>query len=172
MKQQASEKVGIGFNHEILPENITESKLLSVIQSLNNDKNVHGIIVQLPLPLHLDSKVITESIDPRKDVDGFHSLNIGMLAKRESEPSFVACTPKGILHLLKKENISLDGKRAVVIGRSNIVGMPVAHLLQHENATVTVCHSKTVGMEAIVKEADIGLKLLIKLSLLLVLLIL
>eukprot|EP00842_Homolaphlyctis_polyrhiza_P003103 jgi/Hompol1/3794/HPOL_003393-RA len=130
-------------------------KLLDVIQTLNDDPAVHGILVQLPLPSHLDEKVITESIDIKKDVDGFHSANIGQLAKKDTVPHFVPCTPKGIMELLKRTGTTLSGKRAVVVGRSNIVGMPVSHLLQSLDSTVTVCHSKTRNIEQIIKSADI-----------------
>ncbi|KAJ2996776.1 tetrahydrofolate synthase [Globomyces sp. JEL0801] len=121
--------------------------LLNFINELNENDSIHGILVQLPLPAGLNERLITESIAPSKDVDGFHSLNIGELAKKDGVPSFVACTPKGIMRLLAHEKVELKGKRAV--------GMPVSHLLQQENATVTVCHSHTQNMESIVKEADI-----------------
>lgn len=111
--------------------------------------------MQLPLPEGFDEKQVTEAIDVQKDVDGFHSVNIGQLAKRDTEPLFLPCTPKGIMELLKSISYDLKGKRAVVVGRSNIVGMPIAHLLQNQDATVTVCHSKTVNIESIVREADV-----------------
>ncbi len=130
-------------------------KLLDEITTLNHDSNVHGILVQLPLPDGFDEKQVTEAIDVQKDVDGFHSVNIGQLAKRDTEPLFLPCTPKGIMELLKSISCDLKGKRAVVVGRSNIVGMPIAHLLQSKDATVTVCHSKTVNIESIVREADV-----------------
>lgn len=121
---------------------------------MNDDTNIHGILVQLPLPSHIDEKKVTEAIDPKKDVDGFHSINIGYLAKREI-PYFSPCTPAAVIELLANMNVEIEGKRAVVVGRSNIVGMPVSHMLQNANATVTVCHSKTHNLESIVKDADI-----------------
>ncbi|KAJ3368839.1 tetrahydrofolate synthase [Kappamyces sp. JEL0680] len=152
---QSLDKIGMEFSHCTLPENITQEALLRVVKDLNKDRLVHGILVQLPLPAHINEKAVTEAIDPHKDVDGFHSLNIGQLAKKDAMPSFVACTPMGIIELLRHENVAMSGKRAVVIGRSNIVGMPVSHLLQKEHATVTVCHSKTENLSEIVKTADI-----------------
>lgn len=128
---------------------------MDLIQTFNDDPNVHGILVQLPLPPHLEEKIVTQAIDPSKDVDGFHSINIGEIAKRDGTPLFVACTPKGIMELLKRSGVVLRGKKAVVVGRSNIVGMPVAHLLQHEDATVTVCHTKTANMPELVRTADV-----------------
>ncbi|KAJ3295134.1 tetrahydrofolate synthase [Borealophlyctis nickersoniae] len=155
MKQQAAAKSGIKCSYQKLDAAITQSELLSIVQDLNNDWTIHGILVQLPLPEHLDERVITDAIDAKKDVDGFHSLNIGQLAKRDHEPLFEPCTPKGVIELLKHSGAQMSGKHAVVIGRSNIVGMPVAHLLQAQNATVTVCHSKTQNLEQLVRTADI-----------------
>ncbi|KAJ3095528.1 tetrahydrofolate synthase [Phlyctochytrium planicorne] len=155
MKQQAATKAGIKFTLHKLPETISQSEFLALIRSLNNDTGVHGILVQLPLPKGFDEKLITESIDVRKDVDGFHSLNIGQLALKDAEPMFVPCTPKGIMYLLNEAGVDLTGKEAVVIGRSNIVGMPVSLLLTQKNATVTVCHSKTKDLGEIVKKADV-----------------
>lgn len=155
MKQQQSLKMGIRFTHEILPETTTQDSLLALIQTINENHTIHGVLVQLPLPSHIDERVITEAIDPRKDVDGFHSANIGLMAKKDHEPHFIACTPNGIMELLKSEGVNLKGKNAVVVGRSNIVGMPVSHLLQNANATVTVCHSHTNGLPEIVKTADV-----------------
>ena len=126
-----------------------------MIQTLNDDSSIHGILVQLPLPNHIDERMITEAIDYRKDVDGFHSGNIGLLAKRNTEPFFEACTPKGVMAMLDAHGISVKGKCAVVVGRSNIVGMPMSHLLQNQDATVTVCHSKTENLEKYVGMADI-----------------
>ncbi|KAJ3197161.1 tetrahydrofolate synthase [Irineochytrium annulatum] len=155
MKQQAAIKAGIKFTIEKLSGDVSQSEVLNLVQLLNADPNVHGILVQLPLPQNFDERLITESIDTRKDVDGFHSSNIGRLAKRDTEPLFVPCTPKGVMVLLEQAGIDPNGKKAVVIGRSNIVGMPVAHLLTARNATVTVCHSRTVNLEEIVRTADI-----------------
>ncbi|KAJ3123097.1 tetrahydrofolate synthase [Nowakowskiella sp. JEL0407] len=155
MKQQQAEKVGINFAKILLPETVTQKQLLAHIESLNTDPKVHGILVQLPLPATLDEMLITEAVDPLKDVDGFHSSNIGQLVKKDTSPMFVPCTPKGVMELLKEKNVEIAGKMAVVVGRSNIVGMPVAALLQNANATVTVCHSQTKNIENIIKQADI-----------------
>ncbi|RKO83338.1 tetrahydrofolate dehydrogenase/cyclohydrolase, partial [Blyttiomyces helicus] len=155
MKGLAAQKAGITFTHQQLDESATNAELLSTVERLNRDMNVHGILVQLPLPAGLDERAITEAIDPRKDVDGFHSMNIGQLAKRDHEPMFEPCTPKGVMSLLAESGIALSGKRAVVIGRSNIVGMPISQMLQAADATVTVCHSKTKNLEEIVSTADV-----------------
>ncbi|KAJ3083515.1 tetrahydrofolate synthase, partial [Quaeritorhiza haematococci] len=155
MKQQAAQKAGIKFTLTKLAAETTQAELLALVRKLNDDVNVHGILVQLPLPKGIDEKVITEAVDPKKDVDGFHSINAGSLAKKGTTPYFVACTPKGCMELLKRTGVQIAGKRAVVIGRSNIVGLPVSSLLQAADATVTLCHSKTENLEAIVKEGDI-----------------
>jgi len=145
----------IGFYSEIhrLPEETQASTILSLIDKLNNDEKIHGIIVQLPLPKHLNSIKITNSILPEKDVDGFTFVNMGKLLT--GDYSMVACTPKGCLHLIKQTGISIEGKNAVIVGRSNIVGKPMAILLMHSNATVTICHSKTKNLSEITKAADI-----------------
>ncbi|CAF2125533.1 unnamed protein product [Brassica napus] len=130
-------------------------EVLKYVLSFNNDPTIHGILVQLPLPSHLNEHNILKAINPKKDVDGFHPQNMGLLAMRGREPEFVPCTPKGCIELLHRYNVEIEGKRAVVIGRSNIVGMPVAHLLQNEDATVTTIHSKTKNPEEITREADI-----------------
>ncbi|KAH6588872.1 hypothetical protein BASA50_010441 [Batrachochytrium salamandrivorans] len=155
MKEQAAIKAGIKITIVKYDESVQQSLLLDAVLTLNEDPTVHGILVQLPLPQHLDEKLITEAINPKKDVDGFHSSNIGQLAKRDTLPSFVPCTPKGIIELIQRSQVTIKGKRAVVVGRSNIVGMPVSHLLQGLDATVTVCHSKTENIEDIVRTADI-----------------
>ncbi|KAJ3118800.1 tetrahydrofolate synthase [Phlyctochytrium bullatum] len=163
MKQQAAVKAGIRFTLQKLPEDVSQTELLSLIQALNGDNGVHGILVQLPLPKGLDERLVTEAVDVKKDTcEGFsnqrvsfHSYNIGLLAKKDNEPMFVPCTPKGVLYLLDEVGVDITGKHAVVLGRSNIVGMPVSQLLTSRNATVTVCHSKTVNLEDIVKGADI-----------------
>jgi methylenetetrahydrofolate dehydrogenase (NADP+)/methenyltetrahydrofolate cyclohydrolase/formyltetrahydrofolate synthetase len=138
-----------------LPDSISQDALLQEIRTLNDNHMIHGLLIQLPLPSHIDERVITEAIDPKKDVDGFHSSNIGELAKKGLVPSFLPCTPIGVMELLRQTGVELSGKNAVVVGRSNIVGMPVALLLQQENATVTVCHSKTVGLEKFINNADV-----------------
>jgi len=125
------------------------------VEHLNADPTVHGILVQLPLPRHISEPVITSAVSPFKDVDGFSPLNVGELAKRGGHPYFVPCTPKGVMVLLEESKVDLSGKRAVVLGRSDIVGKPVSFLLDKADATVTVCHSHTTNVEEIVRQADI-----------------
>lgn len=152
-KKMACEKAGIKSEEYLLPEDAYEKEILNLIDKLNATKEVSGILVQLPLPPHLDSKTICERISPLKDVDAFTSKNIGDLFKGDAK--FLPCTPAGILEILKHENINLAGKHCVIIGRSNIVGKPLALLLIQNDATVTVCHSKTKNLEGICKLADI-----------------
>ena len=136
-----------------LPEETTQEELLSLIQELNERKDVNGILVQLPVPAHIDEKTIINAIDPKKDVDGFHPQSVGSLCI--GQPGFVSCTPAGIIQLLKRSDIDITGKHCVVIGRSNIVGKPMALLMLRENATVTIAHSKTKDLKAITRQADI-----------------
>lgn len=145
----------IGFHSEIfkLPENTKEAEIAELINRLNNDKLIHGIIVQLPLPGHLNSIKLTNLITPEKDVDGFTFVNTGKLLAGIS--GFVACTPRGCMHLIKLTGEPIEGKNAVIVGRSNIVGKPMAILLMQANATVTICHSKTKNLSEITKNADI-----------------
>ncbi|WP_115715892.1 bifunctional methylenetetrahydrofolate dehydrogenase/methenyltetrahydrofolate cyclohydrolase FolD [Amedibacterium intestinale] len=146
----------IGMENELLrfEESIREEKLLEVVENLNKDDSVDGILVQLPLPKHIDESKVLQAIDPEKDVDGFHPVNVGKLLLQED--GFLSCTPKGILRLLESIGMSdLSGKKAVVIGRSNIVGKPVAQLLLNKHATVTICHSRTEHIEEITSQADI-----------------
>lgn len=152
-KKMACEKAGIKSEEYLLPEDASKKEILNLIDKLNATKEVSGILVQLPLPPHLDSKTICERISPLKDVDAFTSKNIGDLFKGDAK--FLPCTPAGILEILKHENINLAGKHCVIIGRSNIVGKPLALLLIQNDATVTVCHSKTKNLEGICKLADI-----------------
>lgn len=154
-KKKACESVGIHSYEVHLPEDCSEQELLSSIAKFNDDPSVHGILVQLPLPSHMNEEKILNAVGIEKDVDGFHPLNIGRLAMRGREPMFVPCTPKGCIELLHRYGIEIKGKRAVVIGRSNIVGMPAALLLQREDATVTIVHSRTKNAEDIIKQADI-----------------
>lgn len=155
MKKKACKKVGItSFGHD-LPEDISQDELLRVVRELNANKDVHGILVQLPLPVHIDEEEILGAINLQKDVDGFHPLNIGRLSMKRREPLFVPCTPKGCIELLDRTGVSIEGKRAVVLGRSNIVGLPVAMLLLHRNATLTICHSRTIDLPSVIREADI-----------------
>lgn len=153
-KEKACQAVGMENDLVTLPETTTEEELLKLIDQLNQDAQVDGILVQLPLPAHINEKDIIFAIDPTKDVDGFHPYNVGKLMLQEE--TFVSCTPKGIMRILETIGYDdLSGKRAVVIGRSNIVGKPVAQLLLNKNATVTICHSRTKDIEAICREADI-----------------
>ena len=152
-KERACKKLGMNGTVLRLPEETTQQELLSTVQRLNEDPAVHGILVQLPLPRHLDEREVIRAIDPDKDVDGFHPINAGRLLI--GEPGFVPCTPKGVMRLLEIEDVPLSGKHAVVVGRSNIVGKPMALLLLQENATVTICHSRTADLAAHTRRADI-----------------
>lgn len=152
-KKKACDYVGIrSLSHE-LPENTTEDELLALIEKLNKDDSVNGILVQLPLPLHIREDKVIEAISPKKDVDGFHPQSVGALSI--GKEGFVSCTPAGIIELLKRSGIEIEGKECVVVGRSNIVGKPMAMLLLRENGTVTVCHSRTKNLKEITKRADI-----------------
>lgn len=152
-KKKACEFVGIRSLSFELPADTTEEQLLSLIDELNQRADVNGILVQLPLPKHLDENKVIQAIDPRKDVDGFHPQSVGALSI--GLPGFVSCTPAGIIQLLKRSHIAMEGKHCVVVGRSNIVGKPMALLMLRENATVTVTHSKTVDLPAVTSKADI-----------------
>jgi methylenetetrahydrofolate dehydrogenase (NADP+)/methenyltetrahydrofolate cyclohydrolase len=152
-KKKACEYVGIKSLSYELPEETTEDELLSIIEELNGRKDVNGILVQLPLPAHISEEKVLDSISPLKDVDGFHPQNVGALCI--GKPGFVSCTPAGVIQLLKRSDISIEGKECVVIGRSNIVGKPMAMLLLRENGTVTVAHSRTKNLKEIAKRADI-----------------
>lgn len=152
-KKKACEYIGIRSLSYELEEDTTEEQLISLIQELNERKDVNGILVQLPLPAHMDEDKIIQAIDPKKDVDGFHPQSVGALSI--GLPGFVSCTPAGIIQLLKRSNIPMEGKHCVIIGRSNIVGKPMALLMLRENATVTVTHSRTVDLKSITKQADI-----------------
>lgn len=152
-KAKASEVVGIKNTTIRKPADITETELLGLIAALNADPEVDGILVQLPLPAHISEAKVIEAIDKTKDVDGFHPLNVAALWQKQ--PCTVPCTPKGIIRMLKSAGVEISGKRAVVIGRSNIVGLPVAKLLLDENATVTIAHSRTKDLPAVTREADI-----------------
>jgi len=155
MKKRACKKAGIAsFAHD-LPEDIRQEELLKIVLDLNANPDVHGILVQLPLPGHIDEEEILSAVSLEKDVDGFHPINIGRLSMKRRDPLFVPCTPRGCIELLDRTGIKIEGKRAVVLGRSNIVGLPVAMLLLHRNATVTICHSRTKDLPSVVREADI-----------------
>lgn len=181
MKKRACEEVGIQTHGHELDESVSEEELVKLVRDLNANKDVHGILVQLPLPSHINERRVLDEISVQKDVDGLHPYNIGSLVLRGCEPSFVACTPlvrssgnvmlggispfmtsfclflgtQGCMELLRRYNIPIRGKRAVVIGRSNIVGLPMSQLLLKEDATVTCCHSKTEDIASYVREADI-----------------
>jgi methylenetetrahydrofolate dehydrogenase (NADP+)/methenyltetrahydrofolate cyclohydrolase len=154
-KHKACQQAGfLSFSHE-LPANISQEKLEALICQLNDDPHVNGILIQLPLPKSLDEESVLNTVSVDKDVDGFHPVNIGRLAQKGREPRFVPCTPAGVIYLLEKTMSSLEGKHAVVLGRSNIVGMPVSLLLLRANATVTICHSRTVDLPAVIRTGDI-----------------
>lgn len=159
-KGRACEKIGIQNSTIHLPAETSEEALLEQIRLLNEDEGVDGILVQLPLPAHIDELKALYAIAREKDVDGFHPENVAALWRRRTEPETnpqycVPCTPRGIIRLLKAANVQIEGKRAVVVGRSNIVGLPTSKLLLNENATVSICHSHTVGLAEITREADI-----------------
>lgn len=155
MKRKACAEVGICSIDVDLPEDISEPALVAEVHRLNADPAVHGILVQLPLPKHINEEKILNEISIEKDVDGFHPLNIGKLAMKGREPLFLPCTPKGCMELLSRSGVTVKGKRAVVVGRSNIVGLPVSLLLLKADATVSIVHSRTPDPESIVREADI-----------------
>lgn len=152
-KKKACEYIGIDSESYHLPEETTEKELLELIDGLNRKPEVNGILVQLPLPKQIDENKILLAISPEKDVDGFHPVNVGNLSI--GRPGFVSCTPAGVIQLLKRSGIEIEGKECVVLGRSNIVGKPMAMLLLRENGTVTVCHSRTKDLKEITKRADI-----------------
>ncbi len=155
MKRKACADLGIdSFPHE-LPATASQQEVETLVKELNADPKVHGILVQLPLPAGLDEEAVLKAVSIEKDVDGFHPINIGRLAQKGREPLFVPCTPAGCLILLKKAGAKLSGAQAVVVGRSNIVGMPAALLLVKEDATVTICHSRTKDLPGVCRQADI-----------------
>ncbi len=152
-KKKACEYIGIRSLSYELPGETTEEELLDTIKELNNRKDVNGILVQPPLPGHIDEDRVLLAIDPEKDVDGFHPVNVGNLSI--GRPGYVSCTPAGVIQLLKRSGVEIEGKECVVLGRSNIVGKPMAMLLTRENGTVTVCHSRTRNLQEITRRADI-----------------
>jgi methylenetetrahydrofolate dehydrogenase (NADP+) / methenyltetrahydrofolate cyclohydrolase len=155
MKQKACAEAGIRSIGHKPPGDISQEDLEKLVADLNADPEVNGILVQLPLPKHLDEERVLNAIDLKKDVDGFHPVNIGRLAMKGRDPLFIPCTPYGVIELLKRTNVKLSGAEAVIVGRSNIVGLPVALLLQKENATVTICHSRTADLKGHLQRADI-----------------
>lgn len=152
-KSKDCEEVGIEYEEFFLKDTIKMKELLELIESLNKRADIHGILLQSPIPKHLDIDLAFKTISPKKDVDGFNPVNVGKLVLNHD--TFISCTPYGVIKLLEEYNIDLEGKHAVVIGRSNIVGKPMALCLLHKNATVTICHSKTKDLDAITKTADI-----------------
>ena len=154
-KQKACAELGMGSISHNLSADISQEDLEKLIKSLNDDMSVHGILVQLPLPAHLNEERVLQLVSIEKDVDGFSPINIGRLAQKGREPLFVPCTPYGCIYLLEKAGVKIEGANAVVLGRSNIVGMPAALLLIGKNATVTVCHSRTQDLPGVVRQADI-----------------
>ncbi len=154
-KQKACAELGMeSFGHQ-LPETATQKEVEGLVAELNADPRVNGILVQLPLPSGLDEEDVLKTISLEKDVDGFHPINIGRLAQKGRDPLFVPCTPFGCIYMLEKMGVQLEGANAVVLGRSNIVGMPAALLLVRQNATVTICHSRTKDLPGVVRQADI-----------------
>ncbi len=152
-KKKACEYIGIHSLAYELAEDTSEEELLELVEKLNADEKVNGILVQLPLPAHINEDKVIQTISPEKDVDGFHPQSVGALSI--GQPGFVSCTPAGVIQLLKRSGITIDGKECVIIGRSNIVGKPMAMLMLRENATVTVCHSHTANLKEVAKRADI-----------------
>jgi methylenetetrahydrofolate dehydrogenase (NADP+) / methenyltetrahydrofolate cyclohydrolase len=152
-KEKACQAIGYYSEKIVLPKETTEKELLDLVEKLNNNNEIHGILVQLPLPKHIDSDKVIATINPKKDVDGFHAINIGNLLI--GKDTIVSCTPKGIIELIKSTGIDISGKEAVVVGRSNIVGKPVSVLLLQNNATVTICHSRTKDLKSHCLNADI-----------------
>jgi methylenetetrahydrofolate dehydrogenase (NADP+) / methenyltetrahydrofolate cyclohydrolase len=152
-KVKTSQELGLVSEHHHLSLETTEDELLTLVEDLNNREAVDGILVQLPLPAQIDEKLVLEKINPAKDVDGFHPVNVGRLAQGQS--SLAPCTPAGVIEILKRSDVKIAGENAVVVGRSNIVGKPMAMLLLQENATVTICHSRTKSLPEITSQADI-----------------
>ena len=152
-KKKACEAVGFMSEEYALPEETTQEELLELVNTLNKKESINGILVQLPLPKHLDDKAVIEAISPLKDVDAFHAVNVGKIMLGEYD--FLPCTPAGVMEMLHSYDIPVEGKECVVIGRSNIVGKPMGMLLLHENGTVTICHSRTKNLAEVCKRADI-----------------
>jgi len=152
-KKRACEYIGIRSVSYEIPESTTQEELLSIIDQCNRDPKINGILVQLPLPAHIDEDTVIKAIAPEKDVDGFHPQSVG--AMTIGEPGFLPCTPAGIIQLLKRSGVTIEGKECVIVGRSNIVGKPMALLLLRENGTVTICHSRTKDLREVTKRADI-----------------
>lgn len=155
MKRRACERVGMNSEAQILPADSTQEEVEDAVRKFNEDPNIHGILVQLPMPDHIDEEAVLNEISLTKDVDGIHPVNIGKLGMRNRQPTFTPATPTGVMHLIEETGESIEGKTAVVIGRSNIVGLPISLMLMNANATVTICHSRTQNLEDHLKQADI-----------------
>jgi 5,10-methylene-tetrahydrofolate dehydrogenase/methenyl tetrahydrofolate cyclohydrolase len=155
MKVKACKELGIQNYDVILDEGVNEETIINEIEKMNNNENIHGILIQLPLPNHINKQIILNSIKLNKDVDGFHIENMGKLALKQIHNYVIPCTPEGCIELLDRYNIELSGKRVVILGRSNIVGLPLSLLFLHRDSTVTICHSKTRNLKCITREADI-----------------
>ncbi len=152
-KQKACDAAGIVVEDHKLPATTSQEELLALIRKANDDPKIHGILVQLPLPRQIDSAAILQAVSPRKDADGFHPFNMGQLI--QGQASFIPCTPHGVIKMIESTGVPIEGKRAVIVGRSNIVGKPAALLLMHRNATVTVCHSRTRDLDQVCRSAEI-----------------
>lgn len=152
-KEAMCNELGMHSEKFALPEETTQEELLNLVEKLNTNREIHGILVQLPLPSHLDEKAVINAINPEKDVDAFHPVNVGKIMIGDYD--FVPCTPAGIMELISESNVEIEGKQCVVVGRSNIVGKPMSMLLLHKNGTVTTCHSRTKDISSITKNADI-----------------
>ena len=155
MKRRACERVGIQSAATLLPASATQDEVQAAVRSLNDDPSIDGILVQLPLPAHIDEEAVLGELSLAKDVDGIHPVNLGRLGMRGREPTFTPATPTGVMHLIAESGIEIAGKEAVVIGRSNIVGLPISLMLTNANATVTRCHSRTVDLPAVTRRGDI-----------------
>jgi 5,10-methylene-tetrahydrofolate dehydrogenase/methenyl tetrahydrofolate cyclohydrolase len=155
MKQKRCKEVGIHSVGHTLPKDATQEEVEGLVRELNADPQINGILVQLPLPSHLDEEAVLGAISIEKDVDGFHPINIGRLSMKGRDPLFTPCTPTGIIELIDRTGVEIEGKEAVILGRSNIVGLPVSMLLLHRNATITICHSRTQDLAEVTKRADI-----------------
>lgn len=155
MKHKACEKVGIRSIGHDLPADSSQEEVEGLVRELSEDPSVHGILVQLPLPRHLNEEAVLNTVALGKDVDGFHPVNIGRLTMKNRDPLFIPCTPHGVIVLLERAGAEFEGANAVIVGRSNIVGLPVSMLLLHRNATITICHSRTKDLAAVTREADI-----------------
>ena len=155
MKQKRCKEVGIHSVGHTLSKDASQEEVEGLVSELNADPKIHGILVQLPLPSHLDEEAVLGAISIEKDVDGFHPINIGRLSMKGREPLFTPCTPTGIIELIDRTGVEIEGKEAVILGRSNIVGLPVSMLLLHRNATITICHSRTKDLAEVTKRADI-----------------